>query len=27
MGGRVLPDGRIAYTGIDQTIGDGKSGK
>ena len=27
MWGRVLPDGRIAYTGIDQTIGDGKSGK
>jgi D-alanyl-D-alanine carboxypeptidase/D-alanyl-D-alanine-endopeptidase (penicillin-binding protein 4) len=27
MGGRVLPDGRIAYTGIDKTIGDGKSGK
>jgi serine-type D-Ala-D-Ala carboxypeptidase/endopeptidase (penicillin-binding protein 4) len=26
MGGRTLPDGRIAYTGIDQTITNGKSG-
>jgi serine-type D-Ala-D-Ala carboxypeptidase/endopeptidase (penicillin-binding protein 4) len=26
MGGRTLPDGRIAYTGIDQTIGNDKSG-
>ena len=26
MGGRTLPDGRIAYTGIDHTISNGKSG-
>jgi serine-type D-Ala-D-Ala carboxypeptidase/endopeptidase (penicillin-binding protein 4) len=27
MGGRTLPDGRIAYPGSEQTIDDGKSGK